>query len=138
MTAANDAEADSATPLPLADLRVLDLTIARAGPTAVRQLADWGADVVRIEPRRPEPRVLRAQSQLALGRFGPALADYDLALELEPRQSPTFWLGRGQARFRAGSDPAGAASDLKTFLSLAPEHREAPEARRILEELERR
>lgn len=57
MTAANDAEADSATPLPLADLRVLDLTIARAGPTAVRQLADWGADVVRIEPRRPETPV---------------------------------------------------------------------------------
>jgi crotonobetainyl-CoA:carnitine CoA-transferase CaiB-like acyl-CoA transferase len=38
-------------PLPLADLVVLDLTIARAGPTAVRQLADWGADVIRIEPR---------------------------------------------------------------------------------------
>ncbi len=37
-------------PLPLHDLVVLDLTIARAGPTAVRQLADWGADVVRIEP----------------------------------------------------------------------------------------
>lgn len=36
--------------LPLADLIVLDLTIARAGPTAVRQLADWGADVIRIEP----------------------------------------------------------------------------------------
>ena len=40
--------------LPLSDLRVLDLTIARAGPTAVRQLADWGADVVRIE-RPPAP-----------------------------------------------------------------------------------
>ncbi len=40
-----------AAPLPLADLLVLDLTIARAGPTAVRQLADWGADVIRIEPR---------------------------------------------------------------------------------------
>ncbi len=37
-------------PLPLADLVVLDLTVARAGPTAVRQLADWGADVIRIEP----------------------------------------------------------------------------------------
>ncbi|MEM9654660.1 MAG: CoA transferase [Actinomycetota bacterium] len=46
---------DSRTALPLADLVVLDLTIARAGPTAVRQLADWGADVVRIEPPLPEP-----------------------------------------------------------------------------------
>jgi crotonobetainyl-CoA:carnitine CoA-transferase CaiB-like acyl-CoA transferase len=36
--------------LPLADLRVIDLTVARAGPTCVRQLADWGADVVRVEP----------------------------------------------------------------------------------------
>lgn len=35
---------------PLAGYTVLDLTIARAGPTAVRLLADWGADVVRIEP----------------------------------------------------------------------------------------
>jgi crotonobetainyl-CoA:carnitine CoA-transferase CaiB-like acyl-CoA transferase len=35
--------------LPLCDLRVIDLTVARAGPTCVRQLADWGADVVRVE-----------------------------------------------------------------------------------------
>src|SRR5438132_6673833 len=38
------------TPLPLADVHVIDLTVARAGPTCVRQLADWGADVVRVEP----------------------------------------------------------------------------------------
>jgi len=33
----------------LAKYKVLDLTRARAGPTAVRQLADWGAQVIKIE-----------------------------------------------------------------------------------------
>ncbi len=35
--------------LPLARFRVLDLTRVRAGPTATRQFADWGADVVMVE-----------------------------------------------------------------------------------------
>jgi len=33
---------------PLSHIKVLDLTQARAGPTAVRQLADMGADVVQV------------------------------------------------------------------------------------------
>lgn len=36
--------------LPLSRFTVLDLTRVRSGPTAVRQLADWGANVIKIEP----------------------------------------------------------------------------------------
>ncbi len=36
--------------LPLSRFKVIDLTVARAGPTAIRVLADWGADVIKIEP----------------------------------------------------------------------------------------
>ena len=35
--------------LPLSRFTVLDLTRVRSGPTAVRQLADWGANVIKIE-----------------------------------------------------------------------------------------
>jgi crotonobetainyl-CoA:carnitine CoA-transferase CaiB-like acyl-CoA transferase len=35
--------------LPLARFKVIDLTRARSGPTCVRHLADWGADVVKVE-----------------------------------------------------------------------------------------
>ena len=35
--------------LALARFRVIDLTQVRAGPTAARQLADWGADVIQVQ-----------------------------------------------------------------------------------------
>src|SRR5918999_874369 len=34
---------------PLSRFKVLDLTRARAGPTCVRQLVDWGANAIKIE-----------------------------------------------------------------------------------------
>jgi crotonobetainyl-CoA:carnitine CoA-transferase CaiB-like acyl-CoA transferase len=35
--------------LPLSRFKVIDLTRVRAGPTAVRQLADWGAQIIKVE-----------------------------------------------------------------------------------------
>jgi len=45
--------------LPLAHIRVIDLTRARSGPTCVRQLADMGAQVVKIEQAEDEEGVSR-------------------------------------------------------------------------------
>jgi crotonobetainyl-CoA:carnitine CoA-transferase CaiB-like acyl-CoA transferase len=43
------AEENPPMTLPLARFTVLDLTRVRSGPTCVRQLADWGANVIKIE-----------------------------------------------------------------------------------------
>jgi crotonobetainyl-CoA:carnitine CoA-transferase CaiB-like acyl-CoA transferase len=50
----------------LARFTVLDLTRVRAGPTAMRQLADWGANVVKLEA----PTDLPDDEQLGGARHG--------------------------------------------------------------------
>mgnify|MGYP001159984402 FL=1 len=53
--------------LPLARFTVLDLTRVRSGPTAVRQLADWGANVIKIE----SPEHMDMESGMGGARHGP-------------------------------------------------------------------
>src|SRR4029077_13727689 len=42
-------QSETMTAGPLARFTVLDLTRVRAGPTAVRYLADWGANCIKVE-----------------------------------------------------------------------------------------
>jgi crotonobetainyl-CoA:carnitine CoA-transferase CaiB-like acyl-CoA transferase len=52
---------------PLARFTVIDLTRVRSGPTCVRQLADWGADIIKIET----PAGLEASDGWGGNRHGP-------------------------------------------------------------------
>ena len=54
----------------LARFRVVDMTQVRAGPTAARQLADWGADVIQVQM----PEHMRGDDTLALpGESAPSV-----------------------------------------------------------------
>jgi crotonobetainyl-CoA:carnitine CoA-transferase CaiB-like acyl-CoA transferase len=57
----------SSEPQPLARFTVLDLTRVRSGPTAVRQLADWGANVIKIEA----PAAIDSAKGMGGARHGP-------------------------------------------------------------------
>lgn len=51
----------------LSHIKVIDVTRVRSGPTAVRQLADWGADVIKVEA----PESVEADGALGAKRHTP-------------------------------------------------------------------
>ena len=58
-----DSNPQATTPGACAGLRVLDLTEGLAGPMATMILADFGAEVVRVEPAGGDPGALAANQE---------------------------------------------------------------------------
>jgi len=117
--------------LPLDHLLVLDLTAFRAGPTAVRQLADWGARVITVE--RPVEGVA-PQLQAPVGEHR---GDVEIALDVEveghqiARRDAAEAEGRGAigeaARAVAAQqdDGVGESRDLEMPVVVEVEERQA-------------
>jgi formyl-CoA transferase len=111
-------------------IKVLDLTRVRSGPTCVRQLADWGADVIKIEM----PASLEADGALGAGR---ATADFQnlhrnkrsLTLNLKDAEGRALFL-----RLVAGADVVveNFRPDVKTRLGIDYEALKAVNPRIIL------
>lgn len=70
-------------PKALNDLRVLDIATLFAGPTAATLLADFGADVIKIEhPTRPDPARTHGQSKNGVGLWWKILGRNKRAITL--------------------------------------------------------
>jgi len=83
----------------LENVRVLDLTRVRSGPTAVRQLADWGADVIRLE----QPEALEPDGALGAARH---TADFQNLQRNKRSITLNLKTDEGMAIFRKLADTA--------------------------------
>ena len=111
-------------------IRVLDLTRVRAGPTCVRQLADWGADVVKVEM----PASLEADGALGAGR---ATADFQNLHRNKRSLTLNLKAAEGQALFMRLAEEADVVvenfrPDVKTRLGVDYEALRAVNPRIVL------
>ena len=68
----------------LDDIRVLDIATLFAGPSAATLMADFGADVVKIEhPRKPDPARTHGQSKQGVGLWWTILGRNKRAITLD-------------------------------------------------------
>lgn len=67
----------------LDDIRVLDIATLFAGPTAATIMADFGADVIKVEhPRKPDPARTHGQSKNGIGLWWKILGRNKQAITL--------------------------------------------------------
>jgi crotonobetainyl-CoA:carnitine CoA-transferase CaiB-like acyl-CoA transferase len=68
----------------LDDIRVLDIATLFAGPSAATVLADFGADVIKVEhPRKPDPARTHGQSKNGIGLWWKILGRNKRAVTLD-------------------------------------------------------
>ena len=101
--------------VPFEGLRILDLSTEIAGPFATRQLADAGAEIVKIESPAGDP-LRRMKTSAVLGRSEPLAEGGDGAL--------FQWLNATKKSVALDLD--GSAADRETFLRLVESAKRIP------------
>ncbi len=111
----------------LSRFTVLDLTRVRAGPTAVRQLADWGANVIKIDAPEEE-----GAEPMGGARRGPDFQNLHrnkraITLNLKEKAGARRVLSPGAEGRRGGGEfPARREGASRHRLRVAEEDQQAP------------
>jgi lipoprotein NlpI len=82
---------------------------------------ELAGQAITAAPKEPDGYIVRAQAQERLGKFEPALSDYDKVIELEPGRGELRQL-RGGCRFR-NADIKGSLEDFDKYLMDHPDQR---------------